>query len=229
MKKTVQELRALALGSPHWKIRNIAVKQLGELKDVEAKDVLLEVIADQRPALWWRRFLGDPFYQVGFTRRNAWQALSKHSPNIEALDEKLIYLGLDDPYYEVRTATWALLSQVLGDNETAPSTSLKENLKHRILQEENFEILTAALGVFERVCDGETLLEWASKVEVIKHWRVRAAYLEALERCCQKGQLNREQVEPLLKSFNLRSEYFRPVFILKEHGSRLERSLKVEV
>jgi len=228
MAEKLDELRDRALKAKSWQVRNQAVKDLGQCKgDEEAKHILLAVIADRRTAVWWRRWLNDPFYQVGFTRRNAWQALQDQNLSLKEL-ETCLALGLDDPYYEVRTATWNLLARLLAKEEESLSPSVREDLCKRMSREKNFEILTAALGVIDRVCCTETLLKWAEKVDTIKHWRVRAAYLEAMERSCRKGDLSRPVAEAILKRFNLRSEYFRPVFMLKERGSKLERSLKVE-
>ena len=222
----LEDLRARALDGAHWSQRNLAVKAIAKSSNApRAKAILLEVISDRRPALWWRRWLGDPFFQVGFTRRNAWQSLAQFPLGWEEI-QPFLPMGLDDPYYEVRTATWALLAKVLPQDGV--STEVREGLKERIIEEDNFEILTSALGALDRICSIESLLEWAERVDRFKHWKVRAAYLEAMERCCKRGDLEPERVSALLRRFNMRSEYFRPVFMLKEHGSRLEKSLKVE-
>jgi|SaaInlStandDraft_1057018.scaffolds.fasta_scaffold75155_2 hypothetical protein len=224
----LEDLRAQALGAHRWEVRNIAVKELGKRKGEEgAKETLLDVVSDRRPSVWWRRLMGEPFFQVGFSRRNAWASLAEHTPSLEEIEASLDQ-GLDDPYYEVRTAIWKLLAVVLKDKDVNVPVSLKENLRQRMNSEGDFEILTAALGVSDRIYEMDELLAWSSKLDAFKHWRVRAAYLDAIERCCDRGILRREEVEPVLKNFNLRSEYFQPVFMLKEHGSRLERSLRHE-
>lgn len=228
MEGDLTEIKEKALGHPRWQVRNLAVKELGaRQQDPQAMSALIELINDRRPSSWWRRLLGDPFYQVGFIRRNAWQGLAKHNSSIGEI-EHLISLGLEDPYYEVRTATWHLLGKLMQETDSEMSEGLKQDLRNRILNENDFEILTASLGVFDLVSEKELFISWATKAEHIKHWKVRAAYLKAMERRCRRNEISLAEAEALLQRFNLRSEYFKPVFMLKEHGSRLERSLKVE-
>ena len=87
-------------------------------------------------------------------------------------------------------------------------------------------VLLAALAPLVVSCDITSTAKSAASLTYTED--AHKAYLEAMERCCQRGELSRERVDAILKRFNLRSEYFKPVFMLKEHGSRLERSLKVE-
>ena len=213
------------LEHPTWSIRNGAVKVLGKTKTAESRQHLIQIIRDRRPSSWWRRCLGEPFYQVGFTRRNAWMALGQQACQPDECHD-LWVLGMEDPYYEVRSACWKAMGQILRDEKVKLSETEKTNAHERIQREQNFEIMIAMLSAADAILSCEDMLKLAPKVKSFKHWRVRAAYLEALGRVVQKGILPKERVEAELQKFNLSSEYFRPVFMLKEKGAELEKVIR---
>lgn len=219
-------LRLLQHGD--WRIRNTAVKRLGKMPCPEAAKALLEVLGDRRPASWWRRCLGDPFFQVGFTRRNAWQALRGQEVEWEALSSCLMF-GMSDPYYEVRAACWETLGYFLRKNPKHIEIPANEIQRWQSLvrEEQNFEIAMGMLSAVDAFMSPDDVLALAPKVRSFKHWRVRGAYLECLGRVVKSGQLSTELVERELQGFNLRSEYFRPIFMLKEKGAELEQLLKM--
>jgi HEAT repeat protein len=208
-----------------WTIRNSAVKALGKTTSSESCQHLLNIIRDRRPSSWWRRCLGEPFYQVGFTRRNAWIALGQQDCQPDDV-LNLWTLGMNDPYYEVRSTCWKAFGQILRHEKITLSVAEQQEAHQRILKEQNFEIMIAMLSAADTFLPCEELIHLAPKVKSFKHWRVRAAFLDTLGRVVQKGILPRERVKAELQKFNLRSEYFRPVFMLKEKGAELEKVIR---
>ena len=220
------------LESSKWSARNSALKKIGATRSSEAKGLVMALLKDRRRSSLWKQCLGEPFHQVGFTRRNAWMALNNQDLTMKEL-AGILPLGLDDPYYEVRSACWNTLGKYLqcgpknGDHltEFTPTSLEVAKLKNRIYTENNFEIMIAMMSAADLLMNSEELLSLGHQVHQFKHWRVRAAYLDCLGRVVQLGRLTREHVEHELQSFNLRSEYFRPVFMLKEKGAELEKAL----
>lgn len=209
---------------PLWSRRNIAVKAIGSITSEQARDHLLEIVADRRPSSWWRRCMGDPLHQVGFIRRNAWQGLYQQEVHLHHIRPHLDH-GLSDAYYEVRAACWKLLARCLQEgHETSPGE--KEKWEQGLLKENNVEILEAGLGCLERVVSPDRLMDLASHVNAVKHWRVRAAYLEAMERLSREKTMDAQRLRDALSRFNMRSEYFRPIFMLKEKGAQLEKVIR---
>ena len=215
-----------ALQHKNWNIRNGAIKELAKIKSLASLALLVELIKDRRPASSWRKLLGEKFHQVGFSRRNAWDALREQSIGLDEL-LSILPIGLHDPYYEVRASTWNTLGYALRKNKSTCPPEILIQLKENLFKEDNFEITMAALSMAELILTPQELLNFSSQLMKFKHWRVRAAYLECLGRSVKAGHLSGEEVEKQLQAFNLRSEYFRPIFMLKEKGAQLEQMIKV--
>ena len=75
-----------------------------------------------------QKLLGEPFHQVGFIRRNAWTALKNQDLSKDEFFE-LLQIGLNDPYYEVRTVSWQALAQKLEKEGWDLTGELKSDLK----------------------------------------------------------------------------------------------------
>ena len=209
----------------NWNVRNGAIKQLAKIKSPATMDSLINFIKDRRPASFWRRLMGEKYYQVGFSRRNAWDALREQAIGIDEI-LPILDIGFSDPYYEVQSSTWTTLGHALRKSNIKLPLELQQQLKNRLTNEDNFEITMAALSTAELIFSPEELLKFSVNLEKFKHWRVRASYLECLGRAVKLGQITGEMVEKQLKAFNLRSEYFRPIFMLKEKGAQLEQMIK---
>lgn len=209
----------------NWNLRNASIKQLAKIKSADSIRLIIGFIKDRRPASSWRKLLGEKYHQVGFSRRNAWDALREQAISAEDI-MPILALGLHDPYYEVRASTWNTLGYALRKNSDSCSPEILKKLKENLLKEENFEITMAALSMAELILTPQELLDFSSQLVKFKHWRVRAAYLECLGRSVKMGHLSGEDVEKQLHAFNLRSEYFRPIFMLKEKGAQLEQMIK---
>jgi HEAT repeat protein len=213
------------LQHPHWTRRNSAIKQVSKIKSPASIEALINFIKDRRPAPFWRRLLGEKYYQVGFCRRNAWLALREQDIQLKHI-LPILDIGFEDDYYEVPTATWTTLGSALKKGKSDCTPEVVDALKNRLLKEDNFEVLMAALSTADLIFPASELLEISHSIQVFKHWRIRAAYLECLGRCVKAGLLKPEAVEKKLCEFNMRSEYFRPIFMLKEKGAELEQLIK---
>lgn len=225
-KPSCAELRD-QLNHPKWQVRNLAVKACGQSQDPETLQLLVEVIQDQRPSAWWRRMLGDPYYQVGFTRRNAWMALGQRQCTWQKILPLLSY-SLNDPYYEVRSALWKTLA-LCSQNENISSKDwdpeLRQQLKTTWIAESHFEIVMAGLEAAPHLLTPDELLALGSGIQKNRHWRVRGAYLEALQRLVTMNLCSPESIAKHIENFNYRSDYFRPIFSLKEVGAELTTTI----
>ncbi|MBF0196424.1 MAG: hypothetical protein HQL32_01875 [Planctomycetes bacterium] len=212
------------LNQEKWQLRNAAVKKLGLDKSPENAQLLTEVLRDKRPSKWWANLLGEKFHQVGFIRRNAWASLKNQNPENFPLEE-LAMASLQDPYYEVQSACLRTLYHHLRESEITLSQSLEARIKARILSGDNFEIRLAAIPFLSFIYEKDEIQELAAQIVRARHWRVRGAFLEALCYIVEKGAMKREEVEALLRPFNMRSEYFKPIFLLKEQRAKLDQML----
>lgn len=215
------------LDHPKWQVRNLAIKAIGKISSEESKQHLLATIKDHRPSGWVKKVLGEPFHQVGFIRRNAWSALKNQKISIEEF-LKVLPLGLDDGYYEVRTATWQNLDKMFNQDAWECPQELKVELKERVLREKNFEIFLAMLPVVEHLMNNEEILSLATKVRRFKPWRVRGAYFDLLCRLYQNKRIGYEEIKPHLNTVHLRSDYFKPIFLLKEKRQNLDKLFEVD-
>ena len=71
----------------------------------------------------------------------------------------------------------------------------------------------------------EELLALGNGVQKNRHWRVRGAYLEALRYSVELKLCSAKTISDHIQNFSYRSDYFRPVFSLKEVGAELTESL----
>ncbi|MBN1354838.1 HEAT repeat domain-containing protein [bacterium] len=213
-----------ALDHPSWAIRNIAVKvvRLASLK-IHAHR-LCKMLLDMK--------------QVGFIRRNAACALAEIGvgcpETLQSLEK-----ALDDPYWEVRTASARSLASLVSPDrrleEILISRIFKDpghlNLKlpiifpGRIYRERNFEVrmaMTWALG---------TCAETPRSLQAIRlliqddNWKVRNTALEAV--CIirlQRVKLKSE-IDAILTNIDLSSTDFEPVFQIRQTWNCLNHSM----
>lgn len=208
-----------------WPIRNQAVKDLGSDKSPEATSILLEVLQDSSPSRWWMRLLGEPYYQVGFIRRNAWKSLRGHVVEAEKF-YPLLQKGLKDPYYEVRThAFWTLKNQ-LARGMVQPDADLVANLFSTWLNEDIFEVVVAGIGVLSSLINRDQAFKMIDKHKRTKHWKVRDALLECIVELAHRNVLTESEQDSVLRRINTQSEYFKPVFLLRERKAQLEKAWK---
>lgn len=215
------------LRHPNWEIRNSAVKALGEKVSDQRVKLLIEILEDKREASWWRTKLGDPFYQVGFIRRNAWIALRQQNLDLIPIED-LMQFALKDPYYEVRSSALLTLLHFLKVRVFLLSEKLKTCLFECVWKERNFEILIASILLTPYALETNEILELSRKVMKIKHWKVREAYLDVLFFLLKNGNVQKDEVSHILQSFNMRSDYFQPVFSLKAKRVELDQWLLKE-
>lgn len=215
------------LDHPKWQVRNQAIKAIGKVSSEESKQHLMATIKDHRPSNMLKRFLGEPYHQVGFIRRNAWTALKNQKLNSDEF-LAVLPLGLDDCYYEVRTATWSALDMMFNQHAWECPEEIKADLKARVKREKNFEIFLSMLPVLEHLMSNEEILALATKVRKFKPWRVRGAYFDLLCRLYEKKRIGYDEIKPHLNTVHLRSDYFKPIFLLKEKRQNLDKLLEVD-
>jgi len=218
---------AAKLNHPKWQVRNLAVKNLGEHSDEQYKNLLISLIKDRRSSSIVKRFLGEPFYQVGFIRRNAWNGLLKQALSQDEFFA-ILPLGIEDPYYEVRSASWKVLDHMLYTRQWQCSNEWKEHLKFKILKERNFEIMLAMMPLMEKVMEMNEILNFSHKVKTFKSWRVRGAFFDLLCNLFKRKMLSQDQIRAYLPIVHLRSDYFKPIFLLKEKRQNLDRELEAQ-
>lgn len=211
-----------------WQVRNSALKVIGAKLEERSIEILKEILLDKRPSTWIKKVLGEPFHQVGFIRRNTWMALKKQAIS-ESDFNVLLPNGLDDPYYEVRTATWDAIYYKLNDKSWHFTNEWEIKLKERVKKEKNFEILLAMLPSMEYIFDIDEILEFSHKIRKYKSWRVRGAYFDLLVSLYEKDLLPYEKLKPYLNNVHLRSDYFKPIFLLKEKRQNLDRLLEAQL
>ena len=214
------------LKHPKWQIRNQAIKTLGQTNFEASKQHLLEILKDRRPATWIKRMLGEPCHQVGFIRRNAWTALQKQDLNGEEFLE-VLPVGLADQYFEVRTATWNTLGVMFNKGHWSCPEEWKNKLKVTVHKEKNFEIFLAMLPVLEHLMSNDEILFLSVKVRKFKPWRVRGAYLDLLYSLYKSDRLSYGELKPHINTVHLRSDYFKPTFLLKEKRQNLDKLIEV--
>lgn len=204
-----------------WSVRNQAVKKLAQHQEETSLEIVLKIIKDQRPAIWWRSLLGDPYFQVGFIRRNAWrsvQAIGLYSE--ELLD--CYKISLDDPYYEVRSVCLDTLWKHCNHNSNILDKDLKATLRHGLWMESNIDICLSLIPFTPLVIESEEIFILAARYLTMKHWRIRSAFIDILIDIAQEKPEYHNRIQNVLNSAHLMSEYFRPVFQLKLKQAELQ-------
>lgn len=211
------------LSSSSWGVRNRAVKLVGLLRYQERLPHLLYMLKDRRPVSWPMRLLGGDFEQVGFIRRNIFEALRRLDVvNTEVIDA--IHYGLDDPYFEVRTQaalTAAHFGERLGDAK-APLASL---LRHQ-LEDDNFEVVVGAMSALGRLSTDASLVDSYRPFLFNKNWKIRQAVLASLGTLLGRGVVSVEQVREYMEEILITSNGFQPHFPLKAELLKLGRQLQ---
>jgi hypothetical protein len=210
-----------SLQHPDWKVRNSAIKKCGTIQSKESIEFITIILKDLKPASWWRVLLGDPYYQVGFIRRNAWRALKNQDLSEFPLDE-LCIAAMNDPYYEVRAECLSIILHAVTISEYTPSVQLKDIIREGLWKEQNIDICLSLFPLCHMVMDDDEILMLGHKVLNYKNWRLRAAFLNNIILIAENNNDHHESIQKLLSKSNLMSEYFRPIFQLKLKQSELQ-------
>jgi len=215
---------ASLLARRNWEARNLGVKLLGLLEGREKLPLVLALLADRRPAPWYKRLFGGDFEQVGFIRRNALTAVARlgiATPEVESV----LAAALADPYYEARAEacrTITALDRQLSDEGRA---RLIAGLI-ALLGDRWLEVAAAAAEALGHV-GGEADARPALLAQVDhKFWLVRAAALRGLHALVERGRAgDLDTLEQAARGFALTATDFRPEFTIRTSYGRLIRAI----
>lgn len=213
------------LNARSWKRRNAAVKSLGRHPSEEAALKIAEILTDSRPSGWLSSLLGEPYHQVGFIRRNAWDKLAVHPLPPSLNLDKLLLRGICDPYWEVRGQCLKTARCFFDKQVYHPGEETKEACMNHLLKGDLFDVLSEALRFCSRYCDAVQAGRIHELYRKHPHWRVRAALMEMLDYLCRREVLETEKTLSLLREVSLHEDDFKPVFFLKHKRFEIERRL----
>lgn len=214
------------LSSPSWEVRNRAVKLVGLLRYRERLPHLLYLLQERRPVSLPMRLLGGDFVQVGFIRRNIFEAIRRLNVlNAEVIDA--IQYGLKDPYFEVRTQA-ALTAAHFGERLGEARAPLASLLRHQ-LEDDNFEVVVGALSALGKLSTDAALVDSYRTFLFHKNWKIRQAVLGSLGSLLARGVVSTEQVRDYMEEVLITSNGFQPHFPLKAELQKLGRQLVTPV
>lgn len=203
---------ALLLVNPTWQVRNIGVKLIGLLRDVERLEQLVLVMTDPTPAGKWERVFGGDYVQVGFIRRNAFDSLIQVD-HLTPTVEKVLLDGLLDPYYEARSHAAAAIGHFAG-RLTAPGPFQDRLIE--TLEDASFEVVASAALALGRVGRDQRAVEALVGLGMHRYWQVRRAALTGLAELYQRGVApDGEMLRAELTGFVTTATDFTPRFALK--------------
>ncbi len=205
---------ASLLASPSWESRNLGVKLIGLLQARDKLPLVLALLADRRPAAWYKRLLGGDYEQVGFIRRNALTTLGRlrtMSPEVE----RALFEALSDPYYEARAEaarTVARLEALLSDDARGRLVARLAAM----LRDRWGEVAAVAAESLGRVGDVSTALPALLALRDERHWIVRSAGLRGVLHLIERGKAgNLDDLERDIRGYVLTATDFRPEFLIK--------------
>lgn len=198
-----------------WQVRNVAIKELGKVSSSENAAYIVNVLKDLTPSPIWMQLFGEPLKQVGFIRRNAWKAL-ENQPISEDTIVELFEIGINDSYYEVRAQMYRTIRAHIEQKRFQPKTEMINHIVDRLHNEKNFEVRIACIEMIPHIMNKEQIINTANKIIACKEWRVRESFLDILCKLTENGVFKKDDLDPVLNAFNMGSEYFKPIFLLKE-------------
>lgn len=214
------------LASPNWQVRNRAVKLVGLLRYQERLPHLLFMLRDRRPAHWALRLLGADYEQVGFIRRNIFEAIRRLNV-IDSEVSAIILQGLEDPYFEVRTQAAATAAHFAGRLGAAHNPIIALLRQH--LKEENFEVVVAAANALGKLSKDGGIIQDYRRFLFHKNWKIRQAIVASLGKLLERGVISAEQVAEYLDEVLITSNGFQPLFPLKQELLRTGKLLQQPV
>ncbi|MCB2212689.1 UDP-N-acetylglucosamine--N-acetylmuramyl-(pentapeptide) pyrophosphoryl-undecaprenol N-acetylglucosamine transferase [bacterium] len=211
---------AALLAHSHWSMRNEGIKLLALTRHRDKLGLVLHVLTDRTPAPKLHRMLGGDFAQVGFVRRNAVNALSFMGV-VNADVRAAIVTALDDPYYEVRSATLKLIRSMIKDGHNLADNPEIVSRVRKLTRDRNLEVHWEALHAFGFVGAPEDVLATNRAYAVTGKTPLREAVLRSYHALLDRydGETNkpwREQLSDDIDHFAITSLAFHPHFPLKE-------------
>ena len=208
------------LTHPSWQVRNIAVNVIRKGKLLEYSPDLIQFLTNES--------------QVGFIRRNSAIALASFDKVDEAVIAAFI-IGLEDPYWEVRTAcakglatqgkpNFELTELIINKIYRKPIDKIPSYpifRPKRIYREKNFEVRAAlfrALGTVMAEKKHIHALEIPLEEDI---WKVREAALKAFVSASQRLGYSSDQLKETLSRLDLTSTEFIPTYPIRQTLSTL--------
>jgi len=170
------------LNDPSWKIRNNAVKIIGELRLTGFTDTLANFVTDRTPAKFMDRILGGDYYQVGFIRRNASYALGYLNNTGEKVTAALLEAS-KDRYWEVRAEAINAIRKLYRNN--VPPEIL-EAVSHA-LRDKNFEVVAQAVCTLGDLSTRENVVNDLRKTYDHPNIIVKTVVAETLKKLHERG------------------------------------------
>lgn len=200
------------LASPRWLVRNDGVKLVGMLGYQERRDLIIALLEERKPVGTLQRLMGGDFVQVGFLRRNAYDALA----DLDVMDDALarvLHLGLSDGYFEVRSASARCAGHFadrLGSHAAAVEARLFE-----LLDDPWFEVKIAAIRALGRVARERPLVQALESLSFDPNWKVRQAVVVAIQAQLSRGRITPAEARAAVEGMLITSNGFVPNFPLK--------------
>ena len=212
------------LNSRDWKVRNVGIKLVGELKLQSFRYDLAEIVTCREPAKLSLRLMGGDFTEPGFLRRNAIRALAQlGDPDPRA--ENALLMATGDPYFEVRVESVTLLGN-WADKLTGPAREEAIALVSRLCKDRNFEVATGAVTALGKLALDDGVVEVLKRLHYHWNWQVRDAVVQAYGRLFSRRiVVDHHRILALLDDVLTTSEGFIPRFVLKEHMTELQQVL----
>ena len=210
------------LSSPGWQSRNHGVKLVGLLGYVDRLPHLVYLLRERRRVGLLQRLQGGDFEQVGFIRRNIFDALIQ----LDVADPETveaIVIGLADPYFEARSAAARCASHFA--DRLGSSRKVVEGALLSCLSDDNFEVQIDVAQALGRIASEGQLLETFRPYFFHDNWRVRRALVVALHSALDRGLVDPFELEEALEEILITSYGFSPHFPLKAEMLRLGKTL----
>lgn len=210
------------LAQTSWQSRNIGVKLVGLLKLESRLDLLLFVLNDQTPAVWWHRWAGGDRKQVGFIRRNGVTSLRQVGVWNAQVRDTLLATAKDN-YYEVRTQT-ARTFVAFGEQIESDEAVLAA--LDTLCEDSSFEVKIAAIRTLAQVDKRPSSYQQLKSLFRHPNWRVREAVAYCLMCWVERGILASSKVKQDMEQLLVTSSGFVPHFQLREQIRQLSQALE---
>ena len=199
------------LASPNYLVVNRGIKLVGALRRSDLYPKLIQ------------RF---PSFK-GFQKRNTLIALAR-AESFDCSFASLTLSGLNDPYWEVRTAAIRLYIRFASAINRLPlATTIHSAIKHRIHRRlEPFEVRAEAIRAAVRFMDHADFLTTVRPFLEARQVRLREAVLDAVEAGLDEGLLvEPDEVRRVLQRMLITTSQFRPEFAVRRRFVEVMRML----
>jgi len=210
------------LASRRWQVRNHGVKLVGLLGYRERIPHLLYLLEERRSVGPLLRLLGGDYEQVGFIRRNVFDALVE----VDVADEqtvKAIEIGLEDRYFEARSHAAAAAEHFA--SRLGSARSRIQSRLETLLADSSFEVVCAVVRALGRVSDDPDILRSFQRFRYSKYWRVRMSVAVAVRTLLERGVVTPDGAERFMEEVLITSDGFLPHFPLKAELKRLGETI----